>query len=383
MKRRPWLAGLIAFVLVVGIGGMAVAAQSILVDEPEPEPGLVADGTDIEYAIDEPTKDDKPEADPVKDEVVKDEKPDEEPVKVEKDEPVSEEKDEPAGDDKDEPVSEEKDDPVGDVTPPELVITYPEDGAVVDTKTITFTGEVEPGSEVIAAGYEADVDAAGNWSIKLILSPGGNTATFYAYDTAGNKAIASVKVTYEAPDDDPKDDEPSDVAFTAHQKYGSCSDSYPYDVFHGTATPGTVVWIGSEYGSAETVADAKGFWEKKVRFYEASPDVPFVVVVEAGDDRAEFDFVWDPAPVEFTVDLWNEASDSPEPYAKFYGTAEPGTVIVATSDYGSADMVTEGSDWHLKVWLTGAPDGEPFPITVTADGFSDTFYFVVYVAGDK
>ncbi|NNF70135.1 MAG: hypothetical protein HKN01_10210, partial [Acidimicrobiia bacterium] len=178
MKRRPWLAGLIAFVLVVGIGGMAVAAQSILVDEPEPEPGLVADGTDIEFAIDEPTKDAKPEADPVKDEVVKDEKPDEEPVKVEKDEPVS----------------DEKDDSVGDVTPPELVITYPEDGAVVDTKTITFTGEVEPGSEVIAAGYEADVDEAGNWSIKLILSPGGNTATFYAYDTAGNKAIASVKV---------------------------------------------------------------------------------------------------------------------------------------------------------------------------------------------
>ncbi|MBT8213030.1 MAG: hypothetical protein KJN71_07775, partial [Acidimicrobiia bacterium] len=288
---------------------------------------------------------------------------------------------EPAKDEsaKDEPAKDEAPED-GDTTPPELVITSPEDGAVFDTKTITFSGETEPGSTVMAAGYEADVDAAGNWSIKLILSPGGNTATFYAYDTAGNKAIASVKVTYEAPEEDkPKDETPTDVAFTANQVHGSCSATFAYDVFHGTADPGSVVVIWSANGAGETVADSKGFWEKKVKFPEASPNEPFIVVVESGDNRAEFDFVWNPAPVEFTVHQWNEASDSPEPYAKFYGTAEPGTVIVATSDYGSADMVTSGSEWHLKVWLTDAPDGDPFPITVTSDGESTTFMFVVHV----
>ena len=87
-----------------------------------------------------------------------------------------------------------------DVTPPELVITAPQPGATVSTRTYWFEGSTEPGCTVTAAGrYPADVDADGNWSIVLVLNPGGNLATFVATDHAGNTTTATVTITYRPP----------------------------------------------------------------------------------------------------------------------------------------------------------------------------------------
>ena len=58
--------------------------------------------------------------------------------------------------------------------------------------------------------------------------------------------------------------------FSANQKYGSCSENPPYDVFWGTGIPGSVVEIGSPYGSARIEVGEGGWWEKKV-FFEAAP----------------------------------------------------------------------------------------------------------------
>ena len=91
------------------------------------------------------------------------------------------------------------------------------------------------------------------------------------------------------PKEEPK---PIEVDFTAHQKYGSCGEDIPYDVFHGTARPGTKIWIESAHGSATVKANEKGKWEAKVKFKTSEPGVPFPVVIETSDgDRAEFTFV--------------------------------------------------------------------------------------------
>ncbi len=89
---------------------------------------------------------------------------------------------------------------ISDSEPPVLVVTAPQPGTTVAVPTFRFAGFTDPGCSVTAAGgYAADVDADGNWSIELMLDPGGNVATFVATDPEGNTTTATASVTYEPP----------------------------------------------------------------------------------------------------------------------------------------------------------------------------------------
>jgi hypothetical protein len=155
-----------------------------------------------------------------------------------------------------------------DDTAPALSITFPENGALVAEKSLRFEGTTEPGAVVAVGPYLADVDETGRWSIVLLLNPGGNLASFTATDPAGNAAEASVSVTYAVAE--PPKEEPPPVEFTAVQKYGSCSESPPFDEFYGMAKPGTKVYIMSAFGSGSTTVAGNGEWYVKV-FFETAP----------------------------------------------------------------------------------------------------------------
>ena len=157
--------------------------------------------------------------------------------------------------------------PVDDVGPA-LSITFPENGATVGEKSLRFAGTTEPGAIVAAGPYLADVSEDGQWSIVLLLNPGGNLASFTSTDTAGNTTEESVSVTYEVPA--PPKEEPPTATFTAYQKWGSCAESPPFDEFSGMAKPGTKVFVTSSFGSASTTAAENGEWYVKV-FFEAAP----------------------------------------------------------------------------------------------------------------
>ena len=164
-----------------------------------------------------------------------------------------------------------------DITPPPLAIISPTNGQVFEEKTVRFKGETEPGARVFAGDYEADVDATGHWSIVLILSPGGNLATFKAIDEAGNIAKASVEVVWKT-----EKVEEKDWRFTANQQYGSCGEDIPYDVFWGTGKPGGSILVLSDFGSADIRISEKGHWEVKVLFKEAPVGKTFLVKVKDG-----------------------------------------------------------------------------------------------------
>lgn len=157
---------------------------------------------------------------------------------------------------------------IADDTAPALTITFPENGAKVAEKLLRFEGTTEPGAVVAAGPYSAEVDEAGHWSIVLMLNPGGNLASFTSTDTAGNVAEASISIVYEAAI--PPKDDPLPVEFAASQKWGSCSESPPYDEFSGMAKPGSRVSIVSSFGSGSTTVAASGEWYLKV-FFEAAP----------------------------------------------------------------------------------------------------------------
>lgn len=185
-----------------------------------------------------------------------------------------------------------------DVEPPRIEVTSPQDGAVMETKTVTFQGVTEPGARVFAGRWEADVEASGEWHIVLILSEGANVARFTATDAAGNEARASVTVHYviEEPATTTTTIEKELAEFSANATFGSCAETPPYDIYHGSGEPGSVVTIKSEYGSASVEINQKGNWEKKVVFETAPPNQAFVVTISDEFGRKkQFEFVYEPA----------------------------------------------------------------------------------------
>jgi hypothetical protein len=176
-----------------------------------------------------------------------------------------------------EPEPEEKE--PADTTPPRIAVTSPADGAKFTEKVATFKGTTEPGARVMSGPYEANVSADGRWSIRLVLREGSNGARFTAIDDAGNEAAVRITVFYE-PEEPVKEDPPPKVEFTATATYGSCSFDPPYDVYFGTAEPGSNITITSAYGGGTTEVDAEGRWEKKVFFAEAPIGETFLVTVK-------------------------------------------------------------------------------------------------------
>ena len=87
-----------------------------------------------------------------------------------------------------------------DTTPPALQVLSPKDGATVTSRVIEFKGATEQGAEVSSGPFDADMDAEGDWSIKLVLAPGANGASFTARDAAGNETTVRIVVTYDPPE---------------------------------------------------------------------------------------------------------------------------------------------------------------------------------------
>jgi hypothetical protein len=145
------------------------------------------------------------------------------------------------------------------------------------------------------------------WSTEVKLDVGENVLTFTATDEAGNQATASVTVvrvvepprttttttTTKANESSTTTTKaPAEWVFTAHRTYGSCSENPPYDIYHGTGKPGTLITILSEFGGGTTEVAESGEWSLKVFFPEAPPGVTFSVKVkDFSGERIVFEFV--------------------------------------------------------------------------------------------
>ena len=136
-----------------------------------------------------------------------------------------------------------------------------------------FYGTGTPGMGVVARSEfgvaDARVGENGEWWLPIEFSGLTETKTFPITITTTEGFSGTYWFTYVAKIHE----------FTANQKFGSCSENPPYDVFWGTGIPGSIVEIGSPYGSARIEVGEGGWWEKKV-FFEAAPvGVPFEVVI--------------------------------------------------------------------------------------------------------
>jgi len=280
MKGKPFLVAISAFVLVL-IGGAAIAGvgANLAGDQKSvsASPSEVVTTTEAPEKVttttqaEEPAKEDPPSEEPAKD------KPAKTDVKAEEPKEKSEEPK------KEEPKAEQPE----EADKPGLSITKPADGARFDSKVVAFGGEVSDGSQVHRGKYTAKQDG-GEWWIELVLSPGKNYVVFEAINESGASTKAGVTVYYDAPakEEKPKDDSKG-VAFTANQTYGECAEVIPYDVFYGTAKPGTTIKAQSEYGGNSVVANDKGKWEMKVTFPNAPSNKTFKVTIKASTGESK------------------------------------------------------------------------------------------------
>ncbi len=108
----------------------------------------------------------------------------------------------------------------------DLVVTSPSDHARVEARVLRFEGLTRPGSLVRSGAYDADVDAAGRWSIALTLRPGSNVATFTSVGPDGSSAETSVAVLCR-----PEPGEPVGLV------YEVLESSQVYDVWTSPAQP--------------------------------------------------------------------------------------------------------------------------------------------------
>ncbi len=237
-----------------------------------------------------------------------------------------------------------------------------------------FYGAADPGTVIIAASAYGDADLvvgdSGEFFLKVYFEGAPPGISFPVTLTAGD-------VVYDFSFTSLWD--PQNVDITAHQAYGQSDSATPFEKFYGTAAPGTHIAITSAYGSAEGEAWDEGEWYLKVWFEGAPVGEPFDVNVTVGDESFAFSFLWlfDDTTGEFSVTQEGTSSSSASPYTRFIGTGPAGTHVLATSEYGAADLeVGESGEFNLKVWFSGAPAGVKFPITLKVNHeFYGTFYF--------
>jgi len=86
-----------------------------------------------------------------------------------------------------------------DLTPPEIDLVSPDEGAEIDISSIAVSGTTEPGAKVIVNGVIAFVSQEGSFSLEVSLFPGPNTITVRSEDPSGNHNALTRTVTYNDP----------------------------------------------------------------------------------------------------------------------------------------------------------------------------------------
>lgn len=141
--------------------------------------------------------------------------------------------------------------------------------------TVVEVGSAHGNARLVTEGYE--------WRLKLHFEGLTEATTFPIELHSSTGKVMEFMFTYQ----------PKAVEFTAFQKYGWCSDPEPYDVYYGTARPGSTIIVTTEgHGSASTTAGDSGKWDLKVFFTNTTPGQPFAVTVGDSDGHAtSFEFV--------------------------------------------------------------------------------------------
>ncbi|MEX1287275.1 MAG: hypothetical protein AB1Z57_04975 [Acidimicrobiia bacterium] len=169
----------------------------------------------------------------------------------------------------------------------QVVIASPADGFETDAAEVTLTGTATPGLDLVVAGVPTSVGADGSWVATVGVGAGWNE--LWAKGYVDGQKVAYDKVTV-------RRHVVETVDFAAIQANGSSTETPPWDEFSGTATPGHVVKVHSEYGSAATEVGDDGTWRLRVEFPTAPAGKAFGVMVKNQTTGEAFEFIFEYLP---------------------------------------------------------------------------------------
>jgi hypothetical protein len=286
-------------------------------------------------------------------------------------------------------------------------------------------GVAEPGEVVtVSSEYGLAVTAAGEdatWKLRLTLTDAPEGAEVPILVTFGQSAdvfelivvppVKTVPETTEPKPEPPKPAEPKPepeppkpaepkpepeppkpaeeplpvIDFAVHLGDSYNDETRLKQVFYGSAPAGSVITASSEWGSAQATAGSKGGWEMWLKMYDV-PDgtvVHITVSANTGGPVFEYDLVRDkpepepePEPVAFTANLGAGYLDYTPMKQIFHGTGTPGSVVLASSDFGSADAVVDSKgNWEMKLKMFEVPDGATVGVRVSNNASEGVFEF--------
>jgi hypothetical protein len=154
--------------------------------------------------------------------------------------------------------------------------------------------------------------------------------------------------------------------------------SLPVATVSGLAVEGQRIFTPT----AEIALAGDGSWSTDVAVVEGENVITFEALDTEGRISARavvIDYVPSGVPlpdVAFTAEQTFLASQEPEPWVFFSGTATPLTTVTISSDYGTATADTDiKGEWRTAVFFSAPGSIDPFPVTVTADNGSAEFDF--------
>ena len=287
------------------------------------------------------------------------------------------------------------------------------DGAVMLQKVL---GVAEPGEKVTATSEfgssKATTNDDGKWKMTLELTevPGGAEVPIRVSFGRSEQVFELVAVRpadptpdttlppkpeqpkpeppkQEQPEPEPPKppEQPAPIKFAVATGDPYNDATYLKRSFWGTAPAGSVVTVSSEWGSAEALAGSKGEWE--LRFVLTGvPDGKVVhvrVSANTGGAVYEYELVRDdpaaepePQPVAFTANLGAGYLDGSPMKQGLYGNGTPGSVVIASTEFGSADAVVNSKGkWEMLLKMYEVPDGTTVGVRVINKSSESVYEF--------
>ncbi len=249
----------------------------------------------------------------------------------------------------------------------ELVVTGPQAGSTVDSKTPIVSGTAEPGAEITVTDKDGNVlgtttaDEDGNWSTGIGTLPTGKNEIVVTDNHGGSQ---NVDFTV-----------PADELVVTGPKPGSTVDSKTPTV-EGTGEPGAEITITDKDGEVigETVVDENGNWS--VTLPELGGGSTGITVTDNHGGSTDVDFE---VPFEKLVVTGPKAGstvDSKQPTVS--GTAEPGAEITVTDKDGNVlGTTTADTDGNWSTGIGTLPAGKNEIVVTDNHGGTQNVDFTV------
>ncbi len=239
-------------------------------------------------------------------------------------------------------------------------------------------------------------------------------------DSAGepksDRVVAPLPVDDQRGSVDPAVPASTGVKYTAQLGRGDLAGDPMFQTVFGSAAPGAKVSVTSEYGSSSVVTNRKSKWKVRLELSDVPAGRAVPVRVSFAESPIVYEFVLvrppstspstteapklvdepkpepqpqpepqpepqtepqpEPVPIAFAVTPGEPYNDDLYLKQLFYGSATPGSVVAARSEWGAAEAVAgPNGEWEILLELIEVPDATVVHVRVTANTSGSVFEY--------